>query len=614
MTILVGETGSGKTTQVPQFLQDAGYTNRGVVGITQPRRVAAVSVASRVADEVGCSVGDKVGYQIRFVDYTGPNTVLRFMTDGMLVREAILSTEFSRYSVIILDEVHERSLHTDILLGLIKQALAKRSDLKLIVMSATMVYRDFVKYFGDDTRVVQVPGRTHKVELYYTPSPEPDFLEAAMICIMQIHMEKPSGDVLVFLPGQEDIEGLNNLLLEKRKLLKHHDKPLEDLLIAPIFAALPFDEQVAVFEKPPAGTRKVVLATNIAETSITISGIKYIVDTGLVKLKACHPSTGIEVLKLSSTSKAAANQRSGRAGREGPGEAYRLYIEEEYNQMIDQTPPEIVRVDMATCYLQLKALNIDVLTFPFMDAPDQRHLTKSAMLLLRLGALSRDQQLTELGKRLAVLPLHPLYAKAILISDEFECVAEMLSIVAMLSTDSLFYQSKSLKTEISIARKALHHPDGDHLTLLNIYKQWAKRSRDSERRAFCGEVGLNHHAMMRALNIRDQLKDLLPQIGITNVSSVGKPENWFKVRQCLLKAMFVNVAKLDDIGGTVYTTIMQRQEAKIHPHSSLFQRLPMSPCILYSEFVTTSKNYLRTCTVIDPSWLLEIVPEYFAKV
>jgi HrpA-like RNA helicase len=485
-------------------------------------------------------------------------------------------------------------------------------------MSATIAHKQFVDFFGGESvcSVVKVPGRSHPVDLYYTPAPEPDFLEAALIAIMQIHQEREKGDILVFLPGQEDIEGLVSILNDKRKLLAQHTRKdgsaLDDLLIAPIFAALPFEQQIAVFNPAPARTRKVVIGTNIAETSITINGIRYVIDAGFVKLKVCHPATGVEILKLSGTSRASADQRSGRAGREAPGEAYRLYEEAEYAKMLAQTPPEIVRVEMASVYLQLKSLGIDVDTFPFMDSPNPQHLKKSALLLLRLGALNREKQLTELGKKLAVLPLHPLYGRALLVSQEFECVSEMLSIVAMLSSDSIFYQSKSQKPEMVAARSALQHSDGDHLTLLRIYKQWSQLP-EGKRRNFCMEVGLNMHSMKRAHDIRKQLKDLLPQVGIKHVTSVGGVENWSRVRQCLLKGCFVNIAKLDEVGGTTYMTMNSRQQAKIHPHSGLFARRPLPACIMYSELVTTSQNYLRTVTEIEPAWLLTLVPTYFAK-
>merc|ERR1719473_10937 len=429
-----------------------------------------------------------------------------------------------------------------------------------------------------------------------------------MITVLQLHTEKPlPGDILVFLSGQDEIEGLQQLLLEKRKLLgKEHF----DLLVCPMFAALPFDEQMSVFNKPPAGTRKVVLATNIAETSITISGIKYVVDTGFVKLKVCHPTTGVEILRLSPTSQAAANQRKGRAGREGPGEAYRLYIEDEFDKMIPQTPPEILRIDVATAYLQLRALGIDVPTFPFLDKPSDKALTKAAQLLRRIDALDNRGGLTEHGRRLATLPLHPLFANMLLHAEEFECVAEMLSLVSMLSTDSLFYFSKTQQgaKAAEVRRTQLQPPDGDHLSLLSIYKQWAK-ARDSK--AFSVEHGLNHHSMLRAKAIREQLKDLLPRVGIKHVTSVGGPENWDKVRMCLLKATFVHAATLMD--SSTYSTLIGRLEAKIHPHSSMFKRHPLPKNIVFTEFVTTSKNYLRTVSEVDPAWLMQLCPQYFVS-
>mmetsp|Transcript_69078 Transcript_69078/g.202239 ORF Transcript_69078/g.202239 Transcript_69078/m.202239 type:complete len:711 (-) Transcript_69078:184-2316(-) len=639
VVVLVGETGSGKTTQVPQFLHSAGFSRRGVIAVTQPRRIAAISVAARVASEMHCSVGGLVGYHVRFSNQTSKETRVKYMTDGMLVRESTGKYGLSSCSVVVLDEAHERSIHTDVLLGLVKSALDDGAPLKVMVMSATLDAHPFVKFFGGPERahLMNVPGRQHPVQLYYTPSPEPDYLEAALVAVLQLHLVRPPGDMLVFLPGQEDIDGLARLLEEKRQVLaeRRREKPQEpltvssnagngavsaslpppnrvdDLIVRPIYASLPFDQQELVFQPAPPGCRKVVLATNIAETSITISGIRYVVDTGLVKLKICHPQTGVEVLQLVETSKASAGQRAGRAGREAPGEAYRLYAEPELGRMPAQTPAEILRCEMSSVYLQLKALGIEKIpSFPLVDKPPQEALVKAAHFLCRIGALDRADALTAVGQKLAALPIHPLYAFCLLVATEFECVAEVLSIVAMLSTEMPFFISTGAGREVAPATRSLLHNDGDHLSLLNIFSKWKKHP---DQRSFARQHALNQTALERAATIRTQLKELVQSAwGAERITSCGGEKNWSVVRRSLLKACFTQTARRDDVHQNAYMTLLSHQKAKLHPSSVLFRRWPPPSCVIYAELVTTTRNYLRIATEVDPLWLPELCPRHFS--
>jgi len=384
----------------------------------------------------------------------------------------------------------------------------------------------------------------------------------------------------------------------------------EDFIVRPIFASLPFDQQELVFEPAPPGCRKVVLATNIAETSITIPGIRYVIDTGFMKLKACHPRTGVEMLCTVETSRASASQRAGRAGREAPGEAYRLYVEAELTRMPSQTPAEILRCEMSSVYLQLKALGIEkVPSFPLVDRPPQEALVKAAHFLCRIGALDRRDGLTDVGRRLAMLPIHPLHSFCLLLAFEFECVAEMLTIVAMLSTETPFFAAARGRRELAAASKPLLHEDGDHLTLLSMYSKWNKHA---HRQTFAREHCLNHGALERAATIRKQLKELLQQAwGAKQISSCGGPKNWAVVRRCLLKACFMQTARRDDVHSTAYLTLLTRQVAKLHPSSALFRKWPPPACVVYSELVTTTRNYLRTVTEVDPTWLAELCPQHF---
>lgn len=282
--IVIGETGSGKTTQITQYLAEAGFTARGKIGCTQPRRVAAMSVAKRVAEEFGCRLGQEVGYTIRFEDCTSPETVIKYMTDGMLLRECLVDLDLKSYSIIMLDEAHERTIHTDVLFGLLKQAVKKRSELKLIVTSATLDAVKFSSYFFE-APIFTIPGRTFPVEVLYTKEPETDYLDASLITVMQIHLREPPGDILLFLTGQEEIDSACEILYERMKSL---GPDVPELIILPVYSALPSEMQTRIFEAAPPGSRKVVIATNIAETSLTIDGIFYVVDPGFVKQKVCN--------------------------------------------------------------------------------------------------------------------------------------------------------------------------------------------------------------------------------------------------------------------------------------------------------------------------------------
>ena len=309
--IIVGETGSGKTTQLPQYLHEIGYTKKGKIGITQPRRVAAMSVAARVAHELNVKLGQEVGYCIRFEDSTSDSTVLKYMTDGILLREFLTEPDLKSYSCLMIDEAHERTLHTDILFGLVKDVAKSRPDLKLLISSATLDAQKFASYF-DNAKIFKIPGRRYPVDIYYTKAPEADYVEASIVTALQIHVTQPDGDILLFLTGQEEIETATEMIQQRVAGL---GSKIKELLIRPIYSALPSELQAQIFEPTPPGARKIVLATNIAETSLTIDGIIYVIDTGFVKMTSYNPKSGMESLVVTPVSKAAANQRAGRAGR-----------------------------------------------------------------------------------------------------------------------------------------------------------------------------------------------------------------------------------------------------------------------------------------------------------
>lgn len=462
--IVIGETGSGKTTQITQYLGECGFTARGKIGCTQPRRVAAMSVAKRVAEEYGCRLGQEVGYTIRFEDCTSPETIIKYMTDGMLLRECLMEAELKSYSVIMLDEAHERTIHTDVLFGLLKTAVQKRPELKLIVTSATLDAVKFSQYFFK-APIFTIPGRTFPVEVLYTKEPETDYLDASLITVMQIHLREPPGDILLFLTGQEEIDTACEILYERMKSL---GPDVPELIILPVYSALPSEMQTRIFDPAPAGSRKVVIATNIAETSLTIDGIFYVVDPGFVKQKVYNSKTGMDSLVVTPISQAAAKQRAGRAGRTGPGKTYRLYTERAYRDEMLPTPvPEIQRTNLATTVLQLKTMGInDLLHFDFMDAPPVESLVMALEQLHSLSALDDEGLLTRLGRRMAEFPLEPNLSKMLIMSVALQCSDEILTIVSMLSVQNVFYRPKDKQALADQKKAKFNQAEGKSILIL----------------------------------------------------------------------------------------------------------------------------------------------------
>uniref|UniRef100_A0A671VNK1 RNA helicase n=1 Tax=Sparus aurata TaxID=8175 RepID=A0A671VNK1_SPAAU len=400
--VIEGETGSGKTTQIPQYLLEDGYTQGGMkIGCTQPRRVAAMSVAARVAQEMSVKLGNEVGYSIRFEDCTSERTVLKYMTDGMLLREFLTEPDLASYSVVIIDEAHERTLHTDILFGLIKDIARFRPDLKVLVASATLDTERFSCFF-DDAPVFRIPGRRFPVDIFYTKAPEADYLEACVVSVLQIHVTQPTGDCLVFLTGQEEIEACCEMLQERCRRL---GSKIAELLVLPIYANLPSDMQAKIFNPTPPGARKVVVATNIAETSLTIDGIIYVIDPGFCKQKSYNARTGMESLIVTPCSRASANQRAGRAGRVAAGKCFRLYTAWAFkHEMEETTVPEIQRTNLGNVVLLLKSLGInDLIHFDFMDPPPHETLVLALEQLYALGALNHLGELTKVQSRLSCI-------------------------------------------------------------------------------------------------------------------------------------------------------------------------------------------------------------------
>jgi len=608
--VLVGETGSGKTTQIPQFCVEDGYCQDGKrVACTQPRRVAAMSVSKRVSEEMDVELGQEVGYTIRFEDCTSKSTQLKYMTDGMLLREAMNDPLLSRYSVIILDEAHERTISTDVLMGLLKEILAKRKDLKAVIMSATLDAGKFQDYF-EGAPLMKVPGRMHPVEIFYTPEPERDYLEAAIRTVMQIHQVEPEGDILLFLTGEQEIEDAVKRILEEGKKL---GPEYGEILCLPLYSTLPPAAQQRIFDRAPAPKavggppgRKIVVSTNIAETSLTIDGIVYVIDPGFSKQKVYNPRIRVESLLVTPISKASAQQRAGRAGRTRPGKAFRLYTESAFQKELqEQTYPEILRSNLSSVVLHLKKLGIDDLVhFDWMDPPAPETLMRALELLNYLGALDDEGELTDVGRMMSEFPLDPQLAKMLIVSPNYYCSNEILSIIAMLSIPQVFVRPPEARKAADDAKDRFAHIDGDHLTLLNVYHAFKQNERD---RAWCYQNFLNERALKSADNVRSQLVKIMTKMGLKLVSTdFSSAEYYINIRKCLLEGFFMQVAHLERSGH--YLTVKDNQVVALHPSTCLDGK---PEWVLYNEFVLTTKNFIRTVTNVRGEWLVDIAPHYY---
>ncbi|PNJ04582.1 DHX33 isoform 4, partial [Pongo abelii] len=557
------------------------------------------------SSETWTTRSSSVGYTVRFDDVTSEDTRIKFLTDGMLLREAISDSLLRKYSCVILDEAHERTIHTDVLFGVVKAAQKRRKELgKLIVMSATMDVDLFSQYFNG-APVLYLEGRQHPIQVFYTKQPQNDYLHAALVSVFQIHQEAPSSqDILVFLTGQEEIEAMSKTC---RDIAKHLPDGCPAMLVLPLYASLPYAQQLRVFQGAPKGYRKVIISTNIAETSITITGIKYVVDTGMVKAKKYNPDSGLEVLAVQRVSKTQAWQRTGRAGREDSGICYRLYTEEEFEKFDKTTVPEIQRCNLASVMLQLLAMKVpNVLTFDFMSKPSPDHIQAAIAQLDLLGALEhKDDQLTltPIGRKMAAFPLEPKFAKTILMSPKFHCTEEILTIVSLLSVDSVLHNPPSRREEVQGVRKKFISSEGDHMTLLNIYRTFRNLGGNKD---WCKENFVNSKNMMLVAEVRAQLRDICLKMSMPIASSRGDVES---VRRCLAHSLFMSTAELQPDG--TYATTDTHQPVAIHPSSVLFHCKPA--CVVYTELLYTNKCYMRDLCVVDAEWLYEAAPEYFRR-
>ncbi|RCN52775.1 putative pre-mRNA-splicing factor ATP-dependent RNA helicase PRP16 [Ancylostoma caninum] len=602
VVIIVGETGSGKTTQLAQYLLEEGFGDTGIIGCTQPRRVAAMSVAKRVADEMGVELGQEVGYAIRFEDCTSEKTVIKFMTDGILLRECLGDGDLDQYSAIIMDEAHERSLNTDVLFGLLRDVVARRTDLRLIVTSATMDADKFANFFGGSCPTFTIPGRTFPVEIFHARAPVEDYVDAAVKQAITVHLGGMEGDILIFMPGQEDIEVTCELM--KTRLGELDEAP--PLAVLPIYSQLPSDLQAKIFQRAPGGMRKCIVATNIAETSLTVDGILFVIDPGFCKMKVYNPRIGMDALQIFPVSQASANQRSGRAGRTGPGQCFRLYTERQFKEeMLVSTVPEIQRTNLSNVVLLLKSLGVDdLLKFHFMDAPPQDNMLNSMYQLWTLGALDNTGRLTDLGRMMVEFPLDPTLSKMLIVSESMGCSEEVLTIVSMLSVPAIFFRPKGREDEADAKKEKFQVPESDHLTFLNVYLQWRQHKYSAK---WCADNYIHAKAIKKVREVRAQLKEIMQEQKI-KITSTGS--DWDVIRKCICSAYFHNAGRLKGIGE--YVNVRTGIPCFLHPTSALFGMGFMPDYVVYHELVMTAKEYMQCVTAVDAVWLAELGPMFYS--
>ena len=646
VTIICGETGSGKTTQLPKICLELGRGAAGLIGHTQPRRLAARSVAERIAEELKSEIGSAVGYKVRFTDHTSRDACVKLMTDGILLAETQTDRYLAAYDTIIIDEAHERSLNIDFLLGYLKQLLPRRPDLKVIITSATIDAERFSQHFNG-APVLEVSGRTYPVEILYRPLASKDEDDAeveltdAIVDAADELARHGEGDILVFLPGEREIREAAEAL--RKSTLRRNDE------ILPLFARLSHAEQHKIFH-PSGAKRRIVLATNVAETSLTVPGIKYVIDTGLARVKRYSARAKVEQLHVEKISQAAACQRSGRCGRVSAGECIRLFSEEDFNSRTEFTDPEIVRSNLAAVILRMAALKLgDVAAFPFLEAPDQRYINDGFQVLLELGAVNEHNGLTKLGEQMARLPIDPKIARILLAAKKHDCMAEILVIASALSIQDPRERPLEARDAAAKAHERFTDKQSDFLAYLNIWDSF-QRERDKglsnkQLVQWCRQYFLSHLRMREWRELHHQLAQTAIEMGLTTkeaafrrppeVKQLTSSENagdqdlsaklkqkqldkkqhraqiraakeagYEQIHRALLTGLIANVG-MKSPDGNDYTGA-RGSRFHLFPASALFKAKPK--WVMAAELVETTKLYARDVAAIQPEWIEQEAP------
>lgn len=611
VVIICGETGSGKTTQLPKMCIEAGRGAGGFIGHTQPRRIAARSVASRIAEELGSSVGAAVGFKIRFSDNVGSDSIIKLMTDGILLAEIQNDPFLNQYDTIIVDEAHERSLNIDFLLGCLKRLLSKRRDLKVIITSATIDPQSFSRYF-DDAPVLLAEGRSYPVEVRYQSDPEAtgsgqdnsgdglvddaDFDadgNAAIISACETLLGEKMGDILVFLSGEREIRDLSDALAKHARVSKR----LRGAEVLPLFARLSNAEQNRIFQKH---TRpRIVLATNVAETSLTVPGIRSVIDTGLARISRYSVRGKMQRLPIENISRASADQRKGRCGREAPGVCIRLYDEESFDSRPAFTEPEIVRTNLASVILQMAAMRLgSIEDFPLIEPPQTKFINDGYRTLAEIGAIDQKRKLLPLGRRIARLPIDPRLARMLLAAEEEGCVNELLTIVSALSVQDPRDRPFEQRQKADELHAEFNHETSDFMawtalwSFISVQKQELSNSRF---RKMCRQRFLSPVRLFEWIEVRRQLKVLLRSMKIRENSDDAEYDN---IHRALLSGLLVNVAVKTDKHDYLGT---RNRKLMIFPGSALFKSGPK--WLVAAEISETTKVYARQVAKIDPRWL-----------
>jgi ATP-dependent RNA helicase DHR2 len=665
--VLVGETGSGKSTQVPQFLYHEKWCQRrrvkvktggstqevgvgGMIAITQPRRVAATTLAHRVSRETGTPLNGQqqsadsngsaskglVGYSVRFDHRVPPGTRIKYLTEGMLLQELLRDPHLKQYSAILVDEIHERSVDVDLLSGFLKQIIlgdkAGRGGipLKVVIMSATANVESIRGFFSKadsggsgrasqrdaEVELLQIEGRQFPVDIVHTPKPVPDIQETLLKTIFKLHTEEALSDrhgrkdILAFLTGQEEIESAQRLIEEYAATL---GPKLPKVKVLPLFGQLSMEAQHEAFQPIKGGAvRKIVLATNIAETSVTVPGVRYVIDCGKSKVKQFRPRLGMESLLAKPISKSSAIQRAGRAGREGPGKCFRLYTEETYETLQKTDLPEILRTDILSAILTMKARGIDdVLSFPLMDPPEVESVEKALVHLHVLGALADDGSITETGRKMVLFPVTPPYARVLLAAADtkYDCLLEVIDIISCITSGEdifLHLRSEEAKEEVEEFRKELSRREGDLLTYLTTMQLYAAENAD--RLQWCKDRKINVRNMKQALNIRKQLRGLCVREKMIEQPPPDpqpflptSPEQAAVILKCFLKGFALKTAILAP--DSSYVTAHGKHVVAIHPSSVVHGQ--KKEAIMFLEHVYTQKNYAKKVSIIQAVWIAE---------